>query len=45
MLRAGTGLKLPDCCVLLAAQDHDGIVASFDKDLAQRARELGLAVA
>ena len=44
-LRAETGLKLPDCCVLLAARDHDEILASFDKDLARSARELGLAVA
>jgi predicted nucleic acid-binding protein len=44
-LRAKTGLKLPACCVLLAAQDHDGAVASFDADLTQSARGLGLAVA
>ena len=44
-LRAETGLKLPDCCVLLAARDHDGAVASFDMDLTRRAQELGLAVA
>lgn len=44
-LRAKTRLKLPDCCVLLAAQDHDGAVASFDTDLARNARDLGLAVA
>lgn len=44
-LRAGTGLKLPDCCVLLAAQDHEGALASFDKDLVRSARELRLAVA
>jgi predicted nucleic acid-binding protein len=44
-LRAETGLKLPDCCVLLAAQDHDGVVASFDAGLSRHARDLGLAVA
>lgn len=44
-LRAETGLKLPDCCVLLAAQDRDGAVASFDAELARNARDLGLAVA
>jgi predicted nucleic acid-binding protein len=43
-LRADTGCKLPDCCVLLAAQDHEGTVASFDTDLIQAARALGLAV-
>lgn len=41
-LRAETGLKLPDCCVLLAAQDHDGAVASFDSDLLVAAHELSL---
>jgi predicted nucleic acid-binding protein len=44
-LRAGTGCKLPDCCVLLAAQDHGGAVASFDADLLKAARALGLEVA
>lgn len=44
VLRAETSLKLPDCCVLLAAQDHDGIVASFDQGLARSARGLGLTV-
>jgi predicted nucleic acid-binding protein len=41
-LRAEIGLKLPDCCVLLAAQEHAGIVASFDSDLLAAARKLGL---
>jgi predicted nucleic acid-binding protein len=42
-LRAVTGLKLlPDCCVLLAAQQHGGAVASFDADLVRAARALGL---
>jgi predicted DNA-binding protein (UPF0278 family) len=36
---------LPDCCVLLAAQEHDGVVASFDVGLLEAARALGLAVA
>lgn len=44
-IRAETGLKLPDCCVLLAAKDRDGAVASFDLDLARSAKDLGLAVA
>jgi predicted nucleic acid-binding protein len=43
-LRAGTGLKLPDCCVLLAAEDHAGGVASFDRNLRQRAQSLGISV-
>jgi predicted nucleic acid-binding protein len=42
-LRTDTGLKMPDCCVLLAAQDHDARVASFDTDLLKAARKLGLA--
>lgn len=44
ILRAGTGLKLPDCCVLLAAQQSRGAVASFDDRLTATARKLGLAV-
>jgi len=44
-LRTYTGLKLPDCCVLLAAQDHDARVASFDTDLLKAAHKLGLATA
>lgn len=43
-LRVETGLKLPDCCVLLAAQDHYGGVASFDRNLRQRAGDLGIPV-
>jgi predicted nucleic acid-binding protein len=42
-LRTDTGLKLPDCCVLLAAQDQDARVASFDTDLLKAAHKLGLA--
>lgn len=44
-MRAEVGLKMPDCCVLLAAQDHEGIVASFDSDLLSAARKLGLEAA
>jgi predicted nucleic acid-binding protein len=43
-LRADTGCKLPDCCVLMAAQDHEGAVASFDENLVEAARALGLGV-
>jgi predicted nucleic acid-binding protein len=42
-LGAETGCKLPDCCVLLAAQQHGGAVACFDADLLQAAQTLGLA--
>jgi predicted nucleic acid-binding protein len=41
-LRAETGRKLPDCCVLLAAQEHNGVVASFDAALIDAATKLGL---
>jgi toxin FitB len=41
-LRAEVGLKLPDCCVLLAAQEHSGTVASFDSRLLGAACKLGL---
>jgi predicted nucleic acid-binding protein len=42
--RAETGLKLPDCCVLLAAEDHAGGIASFDRNLCQRAQGLDIPV-
>ena len=42
-LRADTGRKLPDCAVLLAAQEHDGVVASFDAALIGAAIDLKLA--
>jgi predicted nucleic acid-binding protein len=34
-LRATTGLKMPHCCVLLAAEDAAASIASFDERLAQ----------
>jgi predicted nucleic acid-binding protein len=43
-LRASTGLKMPDCCVLLAAEDHHATVASFDDRLVQAAEDHDLAV-
>lgn len=36
-LRADTGLKMPDCCVLLAAEHADARVATFDDRLTQAA--------
>lgn len=36
-LRASTNLTMPDCCVLLAAQDADARLASFDERLAAAA--------
>ena len=43
-LRATTGLKMPDCCVLLAAEGVGGAIASFDERLANTAEGLNLAV-
>jgi len=43
-LRATTGLRLPDCCVLLAAETTAGDVATLDERLAMSASELGYAV-
>lgn len=36
-LRADTGLKMPDCCVLLAAEHAGARVASFDDQLTKAA--------
>jgi predicted nucleic acid-binding protein len=44
-LRASTGLKMPDCCVLYTAEHHGAALATFDERLASRATDLGLAVA
>jgi predicted nucleic acid-binding protein len=42
-LRATTGLKMPDCCVLLAAKTVNAhAIATFDSRLARAAREHGL---
>ncbi len=43
-LRAGTGLKLPDCCVILAAEQVRGSVATFDDRLAAASRQRGFPV-
>lgn len=43
-LRAETGLKLPDCCVLDIALVHRAPIATFDDRLADVARERGLEV-
>ncbi len=42
-LRVETALKLPDCCVLLAAETAAGAVLTFDDRLARQATRLGLA--
>lgn len=43
-LRAGTRLRLPDCCVLLAAVSVRAAVGTFDQRLAATAAALGHAV-
>ncbi|HZV52624.1 MAG TPA: PIN domain-containing protein [Candidatus Dormibacteraeota bacterium] len=43
-LRAGIGLKLPDCCVILAAEQVRGSVATFDDRLAAASRQRGFPV-
>lgn len=43
-LRARTGLRMPDCCVLLAARATGGAVASFDTALADAATRESLPV-
>lgn len=43
-LRAATSLKLPDCCVLLAADQAAGALATFDDRLADVARSHGLTI-
>jgi predicted nucleic acid-binding protein len=44
-LRATTGLKLPDCCVLYTAERHSAALATFDDTLANCAANIGLTVA
>lgn len=43
-LRARTGLKLPDCAVILTAQQSGSKIATFDHRLAREARALGVTV-
>lgn len=43
-LRVSTGLKMPGCCVLLAAEDGHATVASFDDRLVQAAENRDLTV-
>jgi predicted nucleic acid-binding protein len=40
-IRARTGLKMPDACVLLAAEEHQAEVGTFDDKLAARVRDRG----
>ncbi len=42
ILRAETGLKMPDCCVLLAAEDGEaGGILTSDEQLRTHAARLG----
>ena len=43
-LRSRTPMRLPDCCVLLAALQHGAAVATFDNRLAEAARAQGVRV-
>ena len=44
-LRAHTGLRMPDCCVLLTAERHGSAdLATFDARLAQAAAKRGIVV-
>lgn len=43
-LRASTGLRMPDCCVLEAALQAAAPLATFDSSLARAAARLGLEV-
>ena len=44
-LRARTGLKLPDCCVLMAARARGASVLSFDERLLRAAELSGIRIA
>lgn len=43
-LRSGTRLRMPDCCVVLAAQQLEAQVVTTDGALSRRATELGIPV-
>jgi predicted nucleic acid-binding protein len=43
-MRADFGLKMPDCCVLLAAQNNEAALATFDAELLSAAEKLGVEV-
>lgn len=44
-LRVTSGLKLPDCAVLLTAHEHHSAVATFDDRLRRAAHEQKIAIA
>lgn len=41
-LRAMTGLRMPDCCIVLAAQTAGASIAAFDDRLVKAVERLGL---
>jgi predicted nucleic acid-binding protein len=43
-LRVATGLRLPDCAVLLTAEHHGAQIATFDARLAAAAQRRGVAI-
>lgn len=43
-LRARTNLRLPDCCVLLSAQQERATLLTFDDRLGKRAGQIGVDV-
>jgi len=43
-LRVTSGLRMPDCCVLLAAQVADAAIATFDQRLERAAATLRIGV-
>lgn len=43
-IRADTGLKMPDCCVVLAAEEEGRELATFDDRLASVAKARGIRV-
>ena len=43
-LRARTGRRMPDCCVLLAAERTGGAVLTFDEKLRGSAADVGISV-
>jgi predicted nucleic acid-binding protein len=43
-LRARTNLRLPDCCVLLAAQREQARLLTFDSRLRKYTKQVGVAV-
>jgi predicted nucleic acid-binding protein len=43
-MRAEVGLKMPDCCALLAAENNEAALATFDAQLISAAEKLGVAV-